>query len=74
VTFRWNPRGADPASVDEINKRIADAVRGDGRIFMSTTILDGKFTIRMAALGFRTHRRDIDLALRLLKEQVAALP
>jgi len=73
VTFRWAPRGPDAARADEINRRIADALRADGRIFMSTTILDGKFTIRMAALGFRTHRRDIDLALRLLREQVAAL-
>jgi len=74
VTFRWNPAGADPAHVDEINRRIGDELRKDGRIFMSTTVLDGKFTIRMAALGFRTHRRDIDLALRLLRERVAVLP
>jgi glutamate/tyrosine decarboxylase-like PLP-dependent enzyme len=71
VTFRWNPPGADPARVNDINRQISEALRKDGRIFMSTTILDGKFTIRMAALGFRTHLRDIDLALRLLRDQVA---
>jgi len=31
-------------------------------------MLDGRYTIRMAALGFRTHRRTIDLALRVLSE------
>jgi aromatic-L-amino-acid/L-tryptophan decarboxylase len=48
-------------------------MRRDGRLFISSTLLDGRFTLRMAALAFRTHRRTIDLALRVLREQVAAL-
>jgi hypothetical protein len=36
-------------------------------------MLDGKFVIRLAVLGFRTHRRTIDLALKLLKEQTEHL-
>jgi hypothetical protein len=32
-------------------------------------MLDGKFTLRLAVLGFRTHRAMIDLALRVLGEQ-----
>ena len=70
VTFRWNPAGSSVEQTNEINKRIVDNLRRDGRIFMSSTMLDGKFTIRMAVLGFRTHRRSIDLALKLLREQV----
>jgi len=69
VTFRWNPPGLEPARVNDINRRIVDALRSDGRIFLSSTMLDDKFVIRLAVLGFRTHRRTIDLALRLLKEQ-----
>jgi hypothetical protein len=46
-------------------------VRADGRIFLSSTMLDGRFTLRMAALSFRTHRRTIDLALEILSEQLA---
>ncbi|MFL5479910.1 MAG: amino acid decarboxylase, partial [Gemmatimonadaceae bacterium] len=73
VTFRWNPPGLDPARVNEINRGIVDALRGDGRVFLSSTMLDGKFVIRLAVLGFRTHRRTIDLALKLLKEQTEHL-
>jgi hypothetical protein len=36
-------------------------------------MLDGRFTLRLAALAFRTHRRTIDVALQVLREQVAAL-
>jgi len=37
-------------------------------------MLDGRFTLRLVALSFRTHRRAIDLALCVLAEQAAALP
>jgi len=73
VTYRWAPPGVGPAEVDRINQAIVDGVRRDGRVFLSSTLLDGRFTLRMAALAFRTHRRTIDLALRVLREQVAAV-
>ena len=72
MTFRWNPPGLDPERVNDVNRRIVDALRRDGRVFLSSTMLDGKFVIRLAVLGFRTHRRSIDLALRLLKEESSA--
>jgi aromatic-L-amino-acid decarboxylase len=71
VTFRWAPPGVSPEEADRKNQEIADALRRDGRIFLSSTRLDGRFTLRMAILAFRTHRRTIDLALRLLREQAA---
>jgi glutamate/tyrosine decarboxylase-like PLP-dependent enzyme len=73
VTYRWAPPGAGPAEVDRINQAIVDGIRRDGRVWLSSTMLDGRFTLRMAALAFRTHRRTIDLALRVLREQVAAV-
>ena len=69
VTFRWAPAGASLERVNQINQAIVDGVRRDGRVFLSSTMLDGKFTLRLAVLGFRTHRAMIDLALRVLGEQ-----
>jgi aromatic-L-amino-acid/L-tryptophan decarboxylase len=71
VTFRWAPEGVDDARADAVNEALVDAVRADGRIFLSSTRLDGRFTLRMAALSFRTHRRTIDLTLEILREQLA---
>ena len=45
----------------------------DGRVFLSSTTVDGKFVLRMAALAFRTHLDTIDLALEVLRESVARL-
>lgn len=72
VTYRWAPPGADLERTNRINQAIVDGVRRDGRVFLSSTMLDGRFTLRMVALGFRTHRRTIDLALQVLREQAAA--
>jgi aromatic-L-amino-acid/L-tryptophan decarboxylase len=72
VTFRWAPPGMSLERANEINQAIVDGVRRDGRVFLSSTMLEGRFTLRLAALAFRTHRRTIDLALRVLREQVAA--
>jgi glutamate/tyrosine decarboxylase-like PLP-dependent enzyme len=73
VTYRWAPRGASPERINEINQAIVAGARRDGRVFLSSTMLDGRFTLRMAALAFRTHRRTIDLAVRVLREQAAAV-
>ncbi|HYH45273.1 MAG TPA: aminotransferase class V-fold PLP-dependent enzyme [Thermoanaerobaculia bacterium] len=73
ATFRWAPPGVSPERADEMNQQIVDNVRRDGRIFLSSTQLDGRFTLRMAALAFRTHRRHIDLALEILREQAGVV-
>lgn len=73
VTFRWAPPGVSVERANEVNEAIVNAVRRDGRVFLSSTMLDGRFTLRMAALSFRTHRRTIDLALDVLREQVARI-
>jgi aromatic-L-amino-acid/L-tryptophan decarboxylase len=73
VTFRWARSGASLEQQNRDNETMVDRIRRDGRIFMSSTLLDGRFTLRMAALGFRTHRRTIDLAIQILREQQAAL-
>ncbi len=73
VTFHWAPPGISLEGCNALNQMIIDGVRRDGRVFLSSTQLDGRFTLRMAALAFRTHQRTIDLALRILREQVAAL-
>jgi len=73
VTYRWAPPGMALERVNRINQRIVDGSRRDGRVFLSSTMLDGRFTLRLAVLSFRTHRRTVDLALRVLAEQVAAV-
>lgn len=73
VVFRWAPDGLPLDQADAANVAIVEGLRRDGRIFLSSTELDGRFTIRMAALAHRTHRQEIDIALQLLLEQATRL-
>ena len=73
VTFRWAPAGTSLEEANRQNQRILDGVTKDGRVFLSSTMIDGRFTLRLAVLAFRTHRKTIDLTLRILQERVAAL-
>ncbi|MEX2124650.1 MAG: aminotransferase class I/II-fold pyridoxal phosphate-dependent enzyme [Woeseia sp.] len=64
VTYRYVPERGD---ADEFNRRLAAAVQNDGRVFVSSTQLDGRFTLRLAVLHFRTHLVQVELALELLE-------
>jgi glutamate/tyrosine decarboxylase-like PLP-dependent enzyme len=68
VTYRWLPRTAD---ANTFNKRLLEAVVADGRVFISSTMLNGEFTLRFACLAFRTHVNAVDTLLEVLKENVA---
>jgi aromatic-L-amino-acid/L-tryptophan decarboxylase len=70
VTFRYLPRRGDP---DAFNRKLVDAVQRDGRVFISSTMIDGTFTLRLAVLSLRTHLETIDLAIEILREKAGQL-
>ena len=70
VTFRYIPQRGD---VNQFNQKLVNAIQKDGRIFISSTTLDGKFTLRLAVLGFRTHLDTIDQAIEILQEKVRTI-
>jgi aromatic-L-amino-acid decarboxylase len=70
ATFRYLPRRGDP---DAFNRRLIGAVQRDGRVFLSSTKIDGKFTLRMAILSLRTHLETIELAIEILREKAKQL-
>lgn len=59
--------GSGTAEAEIANRRIAQAIQRDGRVFISTTVLNGVFTLRFAALSFRTHREQVDVLLEQLE-------
>jgi glutamate/tyrosine decarboxylase-like PLP-dependent enzyme len=63
VTYRYLPESGD---ADAFNRKLLQAVLDDGRVFISSTLLDGRFTLRFAALHFRSHLDETDYLLDLL--------
>jgi len=70
VTFRCVPQRGD---ANEFNQLLLSAIQRDGRIFISSTSIDGKLMLRVAVLCTSTHLETMDLALRILKEKAAEL-
>ncbi len=73
VTYRWAPAGLSLAQTNALNQSLVEGMQRDGRVFISSTMLDGRYTIRMAAVTHRTHRKTIDLAVKVLREHIEAL-
>src|SRR4029079_13995467 len=67
VTYRYIPKSGDP---DEFNKKLLEAVVADGRVFISSTMLNGRYTLRFACLAFRTHLTIVDTLLSVLAENL----
>ena len=70
VTFRFVPKQGD---ADQFNERLIEAVRADGKVFISSTQINGSFVLRLAVLHFRTHLAQVDYVLGLLKQKVHEL-
>lgn len=70
VTYRFIPSKGNP---NAFNKKLLHAVQKDGRVFISSTMLDGKFILRFACLSFRTHISTVNILLQVLKSEVANL-
>ncbi len=68
--YRYVPESGD---ANEFNLRLVEQVQRDGRVFISSTTIDGVVWLRLAVLCFRTHLREIDILLEVFKSGVAHL-
>ncbi|MEV0649540.1 pyridoxal-dependent decarboxylase [Phytomonospora sp. NPDC050363] len=73
VCFRLAPQGAGPASLDELNKRLGQAIIDDGRVFMGTSVYKGMTVLRPAIVNWRTAEEDIDATVAVVRELAARL-
>jgi glutamate/tyrosine decarboxylase-like PLP-dependent enzyme len=70
VTYRYVPEHGD---ANEFNRRMLQAVHDDGRVFITSTMIGNRFTLRLAVLHFRTHLATIDYLLDLLERKAREL-
>jgi len=70
VIYRYIPKHGD---ADTFNHRLMRAIQHDGRIFISSTRVNGKLILRVAISCFRTHLDDIDETLDILSRKAKEL-
>jgi glutamate/tyrosine decarboxylase-like PLP-dependent enzyme len=72
VLFRYNPREGN-ANANEYNRALVKTLLKDGRLYISTTTIEGDYYLRMAVGGYRTHLEDVELCLQILKEYLVRI-
>jgi aromatic-L-amino-acid decarboxylase len=74
VCFRIHPRGVDdPAELDRLNEQVNARVNALGRHFISSTQLQGRFSLRICILGFRTGEEDVRELVESIRDLAATL-
>jgi aromatic-L-amino-acid decarboxylase len=64
VPFRYRFRSGDQ---DEGNRRLLDRVNASGRVFLSSTMVGGRFTLRVCILSHRSHRDRVEECVEIIK-------
>jgi len=66
ASYRYVPKTGD---ANAFNKKLMEEIIADGRVFVSSTMLEDRFMLRLAVLSFRTHLSTINILLDLLREK-----
>lgn len=68
VAFRYDPGDLDDGRVDELNRRLGEALLEDGRFLVGTSKLAGRTILRPAFSNWRTRSSDIDELVAVVRE------
>jgi len=58
---------------DAANRALLENINASGRVYLSSTVLDGRFTLRVCILAHRTHRVRVDEAMEIIRKEASAL-
>jgi aromatic-L-amino-acid/L-tryptophan decarboxylase len=50
----------DAARLDTLNKRLAERIQAEGRVFLTGTVLRGRYALRASVLHHGTTEADVD--------------
>jgi aromatic-L-amino-acid decarboxylase len=64
VAFRYRPSKGDP---EAFNRHLLERINQSGRVFLSSTMIGGRFIIRACILSHRTHRDRIVEAAQIIR-------
>lgn len=71
ICFRAKPTGwSDENKINELNEKLMNAINSTGKVFLTHTKLNGKFTIRLCISGIRTEEKHVELAWNVIRKSL----
>lgn len=71
VSYFWYPTNDE--NENNFNEKLLKELHNDGEIFLSSTLINEKFVIRMAILSFRTKLETIDRAILMIQRALTKI-
>ena len=71
--FRFAPAGPEEDVLDELNRKLLDAVNESGESFLSPTVLEGRVALRLSIGNLRTQEEHVDRAWEALVREADQL-
>jgi len=68
VCFRYRPEGVPEDDLNDLNRRLGEAVLEDGRVYVGTTVYRGRVAFRPAFVNWLTTEDDVDLLVDVIRE------
>lgn len=73
VCFRYNPGGLSEEELNHLNEKLLDEINKSGKIFLSHTKLNGRFTIRLTIGSIRQERRHLEMAKLIINSSLGII-
>jgi aromatic-L-amino-acid/L-tryptophan decarboxylase len=68
VCFRYKPLGHDEKQINSLNERLNHQLNDSGKLYLSHTVLDGKYTLRMVTAQTNVTLSHVERAWTAIKE------
>ncbi len=69
VCFRFAPQSLDPLRYNELNEKLNHTVNDTGKIYLTHTVLDGNYILRMAVSQTNVAERHVNEAWDIIREK-----
>jgi glutamate/tyrosine decarboxylase-like PLP-dependent enzyme len=68
VCFRYRPPGVPDEALDDLNRRLGDALLDDGRVYAGSTVYGGRVALRPAISNWRTTAVDVEALVAVVRQ------
>ena len=73
VCFRYKPEGYDEDQINEVNEKLNHRLNDSGKIYLSHTVLNGRYTLRMVTAQTNVTIGHVERAWDLIRETARSL-